>query len=96
MSKSIDQLEILRPAPGHYVISGHNPRTSILDNGSRVVPPDFTYISPELPSEVLEMILEERSKIDLPPRKTKTKPTKSDSAPPSPDARGDAGDEELV
>ena len=53
------KLIIEEPAPGHYVIRGHNPAAVQTDEG-RVVPLDQCYITPEVPSEVLLAILADR------------------------------------
>jgi len=54
------KLIIEQPAPGHYVIRGHNPASVQTDEG-RVVPLDQCYITPEVPSEVLQAILADRN-----------------------------------
>ena len=53
------KLIIDQPAPGHYVIRGHNPRPVPTDDGL-VVPLDQCYITDEVPSEVLLAILADR------------------------------------
>ena len=59
-------LIIVEPAPGHYVIRGHNPRSVPTDDGL-VVPLDQCYITPEVPSEVLLAILADRGTVNHQP-----------------------------
>ena len=48
------------PAPGHFVIRGHKPKNVFIEKIGHVVPLDECYITPEVPSEALIAILEER------------------------------------
>lgn len=48
------------PAPGHYLIKGHNPRPVLIEDVGHVVPPGEVYISPEVPTEALLAIIEAR------------------------------------
>lgn len=52
------------PAPGHYLVRGHNPSTVVTPDG-RLVPPKETYVAPELPSSVLIAILKMRGLVVL-------------------------------
>jgi hypothetical protein len=49
-----------QPAAGHYVIYGHHPQPARNEEGQTVVPLQQCYISPEVPSDALIAILEER------------------------------------
>lgn len=60
MNYNHPSIVIETPAPGHFVIRGHNPKSVFIDKVGHVVPPDECYITPEVPSEALVAILEER------------------------------------
>lgn len=49
------------PAPGHFIITGY-PCKSVLTESGHVVPPPACYISPEIPTDLLEAIIAERRK----------------------------------
>lgn len=54
-------ITIDRPAPGHYIISGHAPQPVFLPDAGHLVPPRQCYISPEVPSDALQAVLDERA-----------------------------------
>lgn len=54
------------PAPGHFVIRGHNPRPVFIEEVGTVVPPQECYISPEVPTEALLAIVSERTPAGAP------------------------------
>jgi hypothetical protein len=58
-------IRIEQPAPGHYVISGHNPASVLVPETGHVVPLGQCYIPPELPSEVLLAIIADRGDAGL-------------------------------
>jgi hypothetical protein len=59
-----------QPAPGHYAIRGHNPGTTFVEGVGHVVPPDTCYITPQVPSELLIAILQDRGQlVDIDPEK---------------------------
>lgn len=58
-------IHLEQPAPGHYVVTGHKPANVANEKGQTVCPLDTCYIAPEVPSEVLFGILEDRG--DFPP-----------------------------
>jgi hypothetical protein len=49
-----------QPATGHYVIYGHHPQPARNEEGQTVVPLQQCYITPEVPSDALVAILQER------------------------------------
>jgi hypothetical protein len=49
-----------QPAAGHYVIYGHHPQPARNEEGQTVVPLQQCYITPEVPSDALMAILQER------------------------------------
>lgn len=53
-------IRIEQPAPGHYVIFGHEPASVLVPDVGHVVPLGQCYIPPELPSEVLLAIIADR------------------------------------
>lgn len=54
------------PAPGHYIIKGHNPRPVYIEDVGHVVPPAEGYISPEVPTEALLAIIAARGESEKP------------------------------
>ena len=57
-------IRVEQPAPGHYVITGHNPASVLVPETGHIVPLAQCYIPPELPSDVLLAIVADRG--DLP------------------------------
>ena len=57
---------IEEPAPGHFVIIGHNPVSVLVPDVGHVVPPRETYVAPQTPSSALIAILEARGDMPLP------------------------------
>lgn len=53
-------VEIQTPAPGHFVIVGHNPASIMVPDVGHVVPSRECYVSPEVPSDALVAVLNER------------------------------------
>lgn len=51
---------VVSPAEGHYSITGHNPRPVFVEDVGHIVPPETCYISPEVPSDLLLKIVQER------------------------------------
>ena len=68
-------IAIDRPAPGHYIISGHAPQPVFVPESGHVVPPRQCYISPEVPSEALQAVLDDRAEAAT-TTKAATKPSK--------------------
>lgn len=66
------------PAPGHYIVTGHNPRPVPTEKGY-VVPSGTVHISPEVPSELLFAILQDRG--DFPPLLTISTDEAPEAAP---------------
>jgi hypothetical protein len=62
-------IKITQPAPGHFVLRGHNPQSGRNERGERVVPLEQCYITPEIPDDALIAILEERGARVIPPTK---------------------------
>jgi hypothetical protein len=58
---------IEEPAPGHFVVSGHNPKPYRNEDGATVVPMPQADIAREVPSCALIHILNERG--DMPAAK---------------------------
>ena len=52
---SLDQ-----PVPGQYIITGHAPAAYFIEEVGHVVPGQECHITPEIPSELLQAILDER------------------------------------
>lgn len=67
-------IKIETPAPGHFVIIGHAPKTVFIEEVGHVVPHAECYITPEVPSEALIAVLKERG--DLPAGDEKPKRAK--------------------
>jgi hypothetical protein len=57
-------IAVAQPAPGHYVITGHNPGAVQTAEG-QIVPLRECYITPEIPTDLIVQILEDRP--DFPP-----------------------------
>lgn len=56
-------IKIDSPAPGHYVISGHAPKSVFIEDEGHVVPPRECYITPEVPDEALQAVLDARAAV---------------------------------
>lgn len=56
-----------QPAPGHFVIRGHNP-ANVTSAAGQIVPLRECYITEEIPTDLLLAILEDRP--DFPPLQT--------------------------
>lgn len=54
-------LVISTPAPGHFVVSGHNPSSVFIEGEGHVVPMSTCYITPEIPTDVLLRIAATRA-----------------------------------
>lgn len=53
-------ITIDQPAPGHYVISGHKPKSVFLPDIGHIVPLSPCYITPEVPTDALLAIIADR------------------------------------
>lgn len=53
-------IKVTSPAPGHYIISGHAPATNSGVHGIL----EECYITPEVPTEILEQVLAERKEVE--------------------------------
>lgn len=51
---------IIEPAPGSFVILGHNPQSQIDESGAHIVPMPECYVASEVPTSALLHILAER------------------------------------
>jgi len=89
---NMENLIIDRPSPGHYVISGHNPRRILDEDGATIAPPSYCYISPELPSAVLEMVLKERAE-EAKASKAPKSPKAQNKPEPKPKPLDEGGDD---
>lgn len=58
---------IEEPAPGHFVIKGHNPQSVFIEDVGHVVPPGDCFIPKEVPTEALLAIIEARTPDKLEP-----------------------------
>lgn len=65
---------IEQPAPGHYILKGHTPRSVFIEGEGRLCPPDFVHITPEVPTDALEAIIEDRREKSFPAAKENPAP----------------------
>lgn len=86
-------ITVTEPAPGHFAIEGHNPRSVFIEGEGHVVPPGTCYISPEIPNELLAAIIEERGglTVDKPKRGRPPKAEKP-AEPEAPEPAADGGE----
>ena len=60
-------IQIDTPIEGHYIVTGHNPRSAFHATVGHLAVSPTLHISPEVPDEVLLAIIADRKEVHRPP-----------------------------